>query len=95
MKITVPAERVRRPPKLRSLELSRGRRPDATSAAATLVAPAILFDIVPSFSTIPILLETTETSAIRSSHNSNLNARQDQKYRFTVVRDFVASLRYP
>lgn len=95
MKIRVPAERVRRPPKLRSLELSRGRRPDATSAAATLVAPAILFDIVPSFSTIPILLETIETSTICSSHNSNQNARQDQKYRFTVVRDFVASLRYP
>lgn len=53
MKITVPAERVRRPPKLRSLELSRGRRPDATSAAATLAALVILFDIVPRFSTMP------------------------------------------
>lgn len=53
MKITVPAERVRRPPKLRSLELSRGRRPDATSAAATLAALAILLDIVPRFSTMP------------------------------------------
>lgn len=53
MKITVPAERVRRPPKLRSPELSRGRRPDATSAAATLAALVILFDIVPRFSTMP------------------------------------------
>lgn len=53
MKITVSAERVRRPPKLRSLELSRGRRPDATSAAATLAALVILFDIVPRFSTMP------------------------------------------